>query len=111
MNSHKTWPLTAKAIIILGCIGNIKNIIWFVRTEDMFPGVIGVIGLVIWWHVYHFRLWGLLALNALVLVSILMMFFKAMAGAPLMDTLVGIGIQLALAVYFNNMALNGMFEL
>ncbi len=111
MSSYKSWPLTAKFIIFLGCVGNLRNVVAFIVNEDVFAGVVGVLGLVIWWYVYKFKLLGLLALNVLVMLSVLMMIFKIMAGAALMNALIVIGIQLGFVVYFDNMALDGMFEL
>ncbi len=111
MSSYKSWPLTAKVLIFLGCVGNLRNVIGFVNNEDVFAGVVGVLGLVIWWHVYKFKLLGLLALNVLVMISVLTVIFKMMAGLLLTNGLIVIGVQLGLVVYFDNTALDGMFEL
>jgi hypothetical protein len=111
MRSHKSWPFTAKVIIFLGYVGNIRNVIAFVSNDDVLAGVVGVLGLVIWWYVYKFKLLALLALNVLVMISMLMMVFKMMAGLPLMNGLIAIGVQLGFVIYFDNMALDGMFEL
>lgn len=112
MSPQRTWPLAAKVIIFLGCIGNLRNLFAFMMREDLFAGVVGVTGLVIWWYIYKFKLWGLLALNVLVLISIFMMIIKLMSGAAtLLNGFIGIGIQLGLLIYFDNKALDGIFDL
>jgi len=47
----------------------------------------------------------------LVMISVLTVIFKMMAGLLLTNGLIVIGVQLGLVVYFDNTALDGMFEL
>ncbi len=100
----KKWPVLAQVLIGLGCIGGLLGVggLLFSKEKDIIHGIMGVAGIVIWWNLYKFKPWALLALTILYVVSILFGIFALFQGAPLVFVIIGIVFQGLIIWYFNS---------
>jgi len=108
----KKWPIVAQVLIGLGVVGGLMNIGGGLSQKNVISIIFGIIGLTIYWNVYKFKSWALIALNVLLFVNIILSLtgFFFLKGAFLLVCLVTIAYSAFVLVYFNSAKIKGLFR-
>lgn len=104
------WHWLALLMMFVGAVGSVQNIIIFMLEKNIFSGVMGAVGLIIWYLIYQRKFLGLAMLNVLILINVVMFLGKMILAGFSFRWAGDILLQIALIGYFDYQVLNGMFE-
>ena len=107
---NKKWPVLASIIIALGVVSSLGGILTGFSGRGILNTVISVVGLVIFWSVYKFKSWALMALTVLFSLKILLTIFYIVGGMPIGLGAFSIIFSALIIFYFNSSQVKALFR-
>ena len=106
----KKWPVLASIIIALGVVSSLGGIVTGFSGGDILSVVISVAGLAIFWSVYKFKSWALMALTVLLSLKILLTIFYIVGGMSIGLGVFSIIFSALIIFYFNSSQVKALFK-
>jgi hypothetical protein len=106
----KTWPILPRILIGVGCVGGLAGIIKGLLQHGFIEFVFGAAGLIIYWSLYQFKRWALMALNVLLSLDMILLVIAMLGGLLVAVGLAGIAIKGVIMYYFNMQGIKDMLS-
>ena len=106
----KEW--STLALVLIGCrfLNAFGNIMSAFSISNLFGGIMGILGVFVWWNIYNFKRWALTVLNVLMVLHLLSSFVALFQGGYIFTCLLGMiyaGLNL---FYFNSSKIKILFQ-